>query len=287
MPLELDSVRETGSGDLLTRVGTRVRAARRAAKLSRRSLSEQSGVSQRYLAQLEAGGGNISIALLDRVAGALGLHLTHLCAPDGQPDDVAELFARASSQTQADVLRLLGAPVRDRAARLCLIGLRGAGKSTLGARLGAALDVEFVELNQVIEALAGMNVAEIMALYGPDGYRRLEADALEHVRANHSRVILAAAGGIVEDQSGFARLKAGFHTIWLRASPQDHMERVLAQGDTRPMAGNPTAMADLMAILTSREARYAEADAQLNTSDSDPEHTLTALTSLVLDRAIL
>lgn len=264
---------------LLLRVGERVRKARRAAGLSRRSLSDQSGVSQRYLAQLEGGSGNISISLLNRVATALNLPLETLVATDESP--LPTLFQAADPATQAQVMALLQPAVSDRAERICLIGLRGAGKSTLGAAVSQALNIPFLELNDVIAQAAGMPVAEIMALYGAEGYRRLEADAVEQVITGHNRLILAAAGGIVGDGQVYKRLLERFHTIWLRAAPDDHMNRVRAQGDTRPMAGNPRAMIELTAILKSREDLYARANAALETSGKSLDTSTRELADLI------
>lgn len=276
---------------LMQQVGARARALREARGLSRRVLSDLSGVSPRYLAQLEAGAGNISIALLNRVAQALDAPITaFLEAPEGGAEvaRVATLFAAADTGTQAQVLHLLSPQGQtDRAERLCLIGLRGAGKSTLGAALGARLGLPFIELNRQIEARAGMAIPEIMALYDVDGYRRLEADALEDITRCETRVILAVAGGIVGNAETYAALRARFHTVWLRATPEDHMARVRAQGDTRPMAGNPEAMAQLRAILRQRAPLYARADAVLDTSGKDVATTCDALAGLVAARRFL
>lgn len=273
------------------RLGSRVRDARRKAGISRRTLSDLCGVSQRYLAQLEGGTGNVSISLLDRVAQALNRPLDsfltdHVTSSD-RPVRLDALFHAADADTQARVLALLGAPLPTRSSRVCLTGLRGAGKSTLGAAVGRLLDIPFCELNEVIARAAGMPVGEIMALYGAEGYRRLEADALEQVIAEHDRLILAVAGGIVGDEAVYERLLEKFHTIWLRATPDDHMARVRAQGDMRPMAGNPSAMADLTAILTSRAAQYARAEAELYTSDCTPEAARDALAQLIRDRGFI
>jgi len=158
------------------------------------------------------------------------------------------------------------APASLRAQRICLIGLRGAGKSTLGRLAGEALGLPFVELNREIEEQSGMPVDEVMALYGQEGYRRLEAQALERIVQTSDALVLAVAGGIVAEPRTYAFLLRHFHTIWLRATPEEHMMRVRAQGDERPMAGNPKAMDELRSILTSREALYARAEAQVNTS---------------------
>lgn len=272
---------------LMARVGERVRFARERKGIPRRVLSETSGVSPRYLAQLESGEGNISIGLLMRVAVALGHRIEWLVGEDdpwaSDALRVADLFRAADARTQGAVLRALSDAPDDhaRAQRLCLIGLRGAGKSTLGQRLGADLAVPFVELNREIENIGGMAVDEIMALYGQEGYRKLEADALDRVIATHDRMILAVAGGIVAEPSTYNRLLARFHTVWLKASAEEHMERVRAQGDERPMAGNPEAMAQLKTILRAREVLYERAHAQLDTAGAREEDSLAALRALV------
>ena len=253
---------------LLAQVGERVLAARKALGLSRRELSEQSGVSPRYLAQIEGGDGNVSIGLLKKVATALGQPLEALLQEDVEAAEVALRYRTADAATKAHVRRLLDPDqARDlKGERICLIGLRGAGKSTLGPLLAADLGLPFLELADAIERNAGMPTAEIIALYGQDGYRQLEAAALEEIVAGHDRLVLAAAGGVVEDSAAFDILLKRFHTVWLKASPIEHMERVRAQGDTRPMAGNPQAMRQLMQILKAREASYARADLQFDTA---------------------
>ena len=264
----------------LLKLGRRVRAARAAAAMSRRRLSEISGVSQRHLAQLEAGVGNISIVLLKRVAEALSARIEDLIgdgrAPDAEIETFAKLFCAASDERRRKALEVLepdGAGSA-RARRIALIGLRGAGKSTLGRLSAGALDAPFVELNAEIAKTSGMPVAEVMALYGQEGYRRLERQALEQIAAAHETVVLAVAGGVVSEPDTFSYLLRRFHTIWLKAKPEEHMARVRNQGDTRPMAGNPAAMDELKAILVSRESLYARAQAQVDTSGRTVEESL-------------
>ncbi len=284
---------DTEAQDLSARVGARVRRARQLRGIPRRVLSENSGVSPRYLAQLEAGEGNISIGLLHRVARALDHKIEWLIGEDDPWDSdapqVAELFRQASDEVKDTILRLLRPqPAGDaRANRICLIGLRGAGKSTLGAMLSTRLDLPFVELTTLIEEMAGMPLSEVMAFYGQEGYRNLEAQALDRVVLAHDRLVLAVAGGIVAEPSTYTTLLGRFHTVWLRASPTEHMERVRAQGDERPMAGNPEAMEQLKCILASREALYGRADAQLDTSGQSLESSLEELQHLVADQGFL
>ncbi len=287
------SAEDRAVSDLMARVGRRVREARKRLGIARRRLSEISGVSPRYLAQIEAGEGNMSIALLQRVALALDTRIDWLISPNdvgnGDALRIAELFRSAPTEVQHQILNALSvhstAPTR--AGRICLVGLRGAGKSTLGKLAGAALRVPFLELNREIEAQSGMAVQEVIALYGPEGYRKLEAQAIEHVIAAHDRIILAVAGGIVEDANTYGMLLGRFHTIWVRTSPDEHMTRVRAQGDERPMAGNPEAMEQLKTILRARDAQYSRADAQLQTSGQTVERSLTGLLRIVRERRFL
>lgn len=284
---------DAGGETLLARVGERVRAARERHGLSRRALSAKSGVSQRYLAQLEAGDGNISIALLHRVARALDHRIEWLLGEEDPWQSevlrVSELFRLADTATRQQVLALLqpGSSADQRACRLCLIGLRGAGKSTLGAALGQRLGVPFVELNRVIEEQSGMPINELIAFFGQEGYRRLEAEALSRVIATHESVVLAVAGGIVADPETFARLVQRFHTVWVKASPEEHMDRVKAQGDLRPMAGNPEAMSQLQALLRARDTLYAQAEAVLETSGKSVAQSLDELAALVAAEGFL
>jgi XRE family transcriptional regulator, aerobic/anaerobic benzoate catabolism transcriptional regulator len=253
-------------------VGDRVRKARERKGITRKRLSELSQVSQRYLAQLEGGEGNISIALLHRVAAALDHRIEWLVCEDdpwsSEAAQIASLYGAATTSQRQRVLQILGPeqPSRLRRQRICLIGLRGAGKSTLGRILGESLDIPFVELNRDIEEQSGMPVNEVMALYGQEGYRRLERQALERIVAMTDCVVLAVAGGIVSEPETYNFLLRNFHTIWLKAMPEEHMHRVRTQGDERPMAGNPKAMEELNSILASREALYARAEATVNTS---------------------
>lgn len=284
---------EASVAALIARVGERVHAARKAKRFSRRELSERSGVSPRYLAQLEVGEGNISIGLLQRIALALERPIEALVGTDDAlNDDVSRLVARyrsADVATRERVLRVLDPQrLRERKAeRLCLIGLRGAGKSTLGALLGEAMDVPFIELNKEIERSAGIPVGETIALYGEEGYRKLEADTLNDIIATRERVVLAVAGGVVEKPVTFAEVLGRFHTVWLKADPAEHMARVRAQGDLRPMAGNPRAMEQLREIVVARETRYRQAEHHLDTSGRTVKASLAELRELIASQDIL
>ena len=263
-----------GSSDdaFVALVGERVRKARERKGITRKTLSELSRVSQRYLAQLEAGEGNISIALLRRVAVALDHRIEWLVSQEdpwaSEAAQLASLYSAATAAQRHRVMQILDPdrPMLLRSQRICLIGLRGAGKSTLGRLLSESLDVAFMELNADIEEQSGMPVEEVMALYGQEGYRRLERQALERIVSKTDCVVLAVAGGIVAEPETFNFLLRHFHAIWLKATPEEHMSRVRAQGDNRPMAGNPKAMEELNSILESRVALYRRAEATVNTS---------------------
>lgn len=284
---DTDTLVDCAADALLRRVGERVRRARERKGIPRRVLSERSGVSPRYLAQLEAGAGNISIGLLQRVATALDHRIEWLVGEeDPWTSDalrVARLFRVANSDVQQAVLEKLNTTesMTSRAQRVCLIGLRGAGKSTLGQLGGEALGVPFVELNRDIEDHSGMPIEEVMAFYGQDGYRNLEAQAVRRVIEKHDTLILAVAGGIVAEPETFELLLNHFHTIWIRTSPEEHMSRVREQGDERPMAGNAEAMEQLEAILSSREPLYEKAIAQIETSGRTVEQSVSDLVTVI------
>jgi len=284
---------DTEAAQLTARLAARIREARKARGLPRRVLSELSGVSPRYLAQLEAGEGNISVILLQRVARALDLKIEALVA-EGVPWDrdvgrVAALYRQAAPDVQDRVRVLLSQqnPGVLRAGRVCLLGLRGAGKTTLGRLAGEVLGLPFVELNKDIETETGMPLTEVMALYGIEGYRRLEADALERISLRHDRMILAVAGGIVAEPPTYARLLERFHTVWVRTTPAEHMQRVRAQGDLRPMQGNPAAMAQLKTLLEERAPLYARAEAQIDTSNRTPRSSLNDLMTVISSKGFL
>ncbi|HEX4365953.1 MAG TPA: helix-turn-helix transcriptional regulator [Rhodopila sp.] len=240
-------------------LGQRVRLLRARRGMTRRILAAQSGVSERYISAVESGTGNGSILLLRALAGALNVGLRALL------EDEAPAVATAS-------VRVPG--YRD---RIALIGLRGAGKSTLGSLLAGRLGVPFLELDQEIEREAGLGLGEIMELHGQPGFRRLERAVLDRLIATHPKAVIAAGGGIVAEADTFARLVETCLTVWVRAAPEDHMQRVIDQGDLRPMRDNRRSMADLRAILASREALYGRADVQIETTGRAVADTLAAL----------
>ena len=265
-----DSTAET---DFLEQLGQRVRTMRALRGMSRKVLAKVSGISERYIAQLESGKGNVSIVLLRRVSGAMGAHVEDLIpSSDPVPDwpVIRDLLRKASPAQLAQAREALSgatSPQRRPAfSGIALIGLRGAGKSTLGKRLAERIRWSFVELNKEIERQNGLSVAEIINLYGQEGFRRMEQAALGQLLARKELMVLATGGGIVSEPLTFDLILSSFYTIWVKAEPEEHMARVRGQGDLRPMAEDPSAMAELRNILLSREPLYARANAVVDTA---------------------
>jgi XRE family aerobic/anaerobic benzoate catabolism transcriptional regulator len=257
----------------LDQLGQRVRTMRALRGMSRKVLAKVSGISERYIAQLESGKGNVSIVLLRRVSNAMGAHLEDLIpAADPAPDwpVIRDLLRKATPAQIAqakDALAGHGAAAhRASFSGIALIGLRGAGKSTLGKILARKIGWNFVELNKEVEAQNGLSVAEIIALYGQEGFRRMEQAALNQLLARKELMVLATGGGIVSEPLTFDLILSSFYTIWLKAEPEEHMMRVRRQGDLRPMADDRSAMAELRNILVSREPLYARASATVDTA---------------------
>ena len=273
----------------LDQLGQRVRTMRALRGMSRKVLAKVSGISERYIAQLESGKGNVSIVLLRRVSNAMGAHLEDLIpsadpAPDWQV--VRDLLRKASPGQIAqakDILAGSSTATHRRAtfAGIALIGLRGAGKSTLGKLLAKNIGWSFVELNKEIERQNGLSVAEIIALYGQEGFRRLEQTALGQLLARKEPMVLATGGGIVSEPLTFDLILKSFYTIWLKAEPEEHMARVRKQGDLRPMADDRSAMAELRNILLSREPLYARASAVVDTAGLSVEAAAARLIEAV------
>src|SRR6202163_5084839 len=262
---------ETG---FLEQLGQRVRTMRALRGMARKGRAKVSGISERYIAQLESGKGNVSIVLLRRVSNAMGAHLEDLI-PAGEPSPewpvIRDLVRKATPNQIAqakDILAGQGASAKRRMsfAGIALIGLRGAGKSTLGRMLAKRIGWSFVELNKEIEAQNGLSVAEIIALYGQEGFRRMEQAAPGHLLARKELMVLATGGGIVSEPLTFDLILSSFYTIWVKAEPEEHMARVRGQGDLRPMADDRSAMAELRTILLSREPLYARASAVVDTA---------------------
>ena len=258
----------------LTALGERVRSLRARRGMTRRVLARASEVSERHLANLELGVGNASVLVLRQVSRALDCPLTELLGDESSQSPEWMLIRNLLQGRSEPELRkgrealaqLFGAPAADaRLQRIALIGLRGAGKSTLGRRLAEHLNVPFVELNQEIERVAGCSLSEIHNLLGSAAYRRYERRALEETIQLYPDAVIATPGGVVADPANFNLLLTHCYTVWLQASPEEHMARVMAQGDLRPMAGNREAMDDLKRILAERAAFYCKADAQVHT----------------------
>jgi XRE family aerobic/anaerobic benzoate catabolism transcriptional regulator len=258
---------------LLQALGARMRTLRARRGMTQRALSVRSGVSERYIAQFEAGEGNVSVLVLFRVGTALGVPLAELVAdratPPAELAAIHALLARLDPAKLATARRVLtdwlgqsADPLRG--SRIALVGLRGAGKSSLGQALAARRGVPFIELDREVERQSGMDLRDIFEMHGQDGFRRLERTALEAAIAQNSPMVLAAGGGIVSEEATFDLMLAHCRTVWVRTTPEEHMQRVVRQGDDRPMRDNGNAMADLRAILASREALYARADMVLD-----------------------
>jgi XRE family transcriptional regulator, aerobic/anaerobic benzoate catabolism transcriptional regulator len=267
---------------VLDRLAERVRTVRNGRGMSRKVLAHHAQVSERYLAQLEAGKGNISIMLLWRIAHALGVPVAALVEERERPLDAVlleNLLERLSPEQWADARSVLlarfgGSPGAKRRDRIALIGLRGGGKSTIGAPLARRLGAPFVELDREIEATSGMQLAQMFEMFGQETFRRAERQALEATLQTHDKFVLATGGGLVTEPGTFELLLASCLTVWVRADPDAHMSRVIAQGDLRPMA-------DLLAILKSREPLYATADVILDTSGKTVNESVEELAQLV------
>jgi XRE family aerobic/anaerobic benzoate catabolism transcriptional regulator len=281
---------------LLVALGERVRNLRARRGMTRRAVSLASEVSERHLANLEYGIGNASILVLQQVALALDASVAELAGDISASSPewlmIRELLKGRDESELRQARIALGAlfgagfeggaddPARGR--RIALIGLRGAGKSTLGQMLADALDVPFIELSRAIEKTAGCSIREIHDLYGSNAYRRYERRALdETLRLHTDAVVIATPGGIVSEPATFNQLLTRCTTVWLQAAPEEHMARVAAQGDTRPMAASREAMDDLRRILAGREAFYAKADLVLDTSGKTVAHSFTRLRALL------
>ena len=279
-----------GGDEYLSLVGNRVRELRARRGMTRKILARDSRVSERYLAQLESGEGNISILLLRQIAQALDTPVESLVLAGAEP---SVEFVRTSeflrglrpeelARARDLLLREFGGVDADaRSSRVALIGLRGAGKSTLGAMLAEKLDVPFIELDRLIEQESGVPLGVIFDLYGQSGFRRLERRCLDEVIERFPKFVLATGGSLVSEPGTFDRLLTACFTVWLRATPEDHMQRVIAQGDKRPMADNREAMTDLERILVGREKLYGQADVTLHTSGFTLAENFEKLTSAV------
>jgi len=270
---------------LLREIGRVIRGARAKQGMTRKMLAKHTGMSERFIAQMESGDGNPSILSLDAIARGLNLDLFDLLPPVAPeearrralvhlrqlPVDEVKAFLQAFSYPGAVPLPSA------RGKRIALVGLRGAGKSTLGAMLAERIGMQFIELDKIIEQEHGAPVATLFDVYGQATFRRYEREVLTRLVATNSAAVIATAGGIVADESTFAQLLDQTHVIWLQASPAEHMQRVMEQGDFRPMGQNSDAMNDLVAILDARAPDYGRSHARLDTSRSSLESCVNEL----------
>jgi XRE family transcriptional regulator, aerobic/anaerobic benzoate catabolism transcriptional regulator len=271
--------------DFLRALGVRIRELRSRRGMTRKMMAHESDVSERHLAQLELGDGNISIVLLRRIATALNVSLADLFTAEGAASDAKHSILDLLERLPAQQLKMVavrltkefGATPKDRHSRIALIGLRGAGKSTLGVKLAQALKAPFIELDREIAKEAGMDLSEIFSLYGQSGYRRIEQRVLERILGEYPRAVLSVGGGVVSEKETYDRLLGSCFTVWVKAKPEDYMARVMAQGDFRAMAENDEAMEDLRHILEAREPFYRKADLHLETSGDSAEQSFLKL----------
>ncbi len=281
-----ESVREQ---EFLHFLGKRVREFRSRRGMTRKMVSQESEVSERHLAQLELGEGNVSIVLLRRISVALGVSLAELFAPgvgeQAERHKIEAFLARLPKHRVEEVasrlIREFGEEESSRRKRIALIGVRGAGKSTLGARLAKEIKRPFIELDSEIEKETGMPLSEIFSLYGQSGYRAIERRTLSRALAEVDTAVFSVGGGIVSEKDSFESLLSHCYTIWIKAQPDELMERVIAQGDLRVMAGNDRALEDLRQILDAREPLYRKADLCLDTSSHTAGESFAELKSLL------
>jgi XRE family transcriptional regulator, aerobic/anaerobic benzoate catabolism transcriptional regulator len=269
--------------------GERVRGERARRGMSRKLLASHAGVSERYLTQLESGKGNVSVVLLRHIAAALGLPMVRLFEEAPESPELA-LVREFVSRLSPDQLREAYASLtttfaseqdRGRSRRIALVGLRGAGKTTLGSALAREVGVAFIELDRRIETIAGTSLGSIIELYGQQAYRRYELQALQELLATEPEFVVATGGSIVSESATFELLLRNCFTAWIRTTPEEHMARVLAQGDLRPMAGSQQAMDDLRRILEERSDLYRRADVTLDTTGRDATECMAELARMV------
>jgi XRE family aerobic/anaerobic benzoate catabolism transcriptional regulator len=274
----------------LAAIGREVRKNRAKRGMTRRQLAQASATSERYLAQIESGAGNPSASVLRAIAQALDLPTAALLPEHGartaELGAILDLLAQVPEKELPALVKDIEARVVvrsgvDRARRIALVGLRGAGKSTLGRMLAQHLGWPFIELDRRVEEDYGASIPDLIEMAGTATFRRQERGALERVIAEHDAAIITTAGGIVSNLETYALLLRHTHTVWIKARPEEHMSRVMAQGDFRPMAQNRQAMADLVAILEARRADYARAEAEVSTSGDAVEQSFTKLLRIV------
>ena len=281
--------RELDKDLLLSALGTRVRALRLQAGLTVKDFAERAALSTRFVHQLEGGAANISIAGLARVATALGRSVHELIPPASNDDSLSAEIWRLRSDSSSDDLDDLRQWLESRKGRkakprfIALIGLRGAGKSTIGPMLAKRLKSEFVELDKRVEEAAGMSLGEIFATHGEAYYRKLERESILGLFANGG-CVLAPGGSVVVDVESWELIKRRCFTVWLHATPNEFMRRMRRQGDTRPMQGRPSAMDELRALLARREPLYAESHLEVRTTDKSPRQVVAQIAKAAATR---
>ena len=280
---------EAADAEFIRALGRRVREGRARRGISRKTLALNAGVSERYLAQVENGETNPSVMVLRHISTALGFSLMELLDAQQESTEyrLIQRFLEQLSPSRLEdallcLMREFGKEDASRRKRIALVGLRGAGKSTLGRALAGELAVPFVELNSAIEAEAGMSLNEVFSLYGQPGFRRLERRCLDNFITENESAVITVGGGIVSEAETFNLLLMNCFTVWVKATPEEHMSRVVAQGDFRPMEGNTEAMEDMRRILVAREPLYSKADFTLDTTGRPPEECLKHLRHAVV-----
>jgi len=287
--------KKTAVADALKLLGDRVRQARARRGMTQKQLARDSGISERYLAQIEGGTGNISVLVLRQLAKALNVSVDVLLWEGPEPPvewtHTVEFLRRLSLDKLKLARQILlhqfgGVDPAARHRRISLIGLRGAGKSTLGAALAERLEMPFLELDRVIEQESGLTLNLIFDFRGQAGFRELERKCLEAVLQRYPCFVLATGGSLVSEPGTFERLLSSCFTVWVRASAEEHMQRVIAQGDMRPMANNRDAMSDLKRILAERETLYSKADIEIQTAGREFEESLDLLMQALRDTPV-
>jgi XRE family aerobic/anaerobic benzoate catabolism transcriptional regulator len=285
--LAVNTLTEDCKDPFLIALGERLKLLRARRGLTRKALAQLAEVSERHVANVESGVGNASIQFLRQLCAVLNCSLAEMTGDEttSTPDwlMIREVLRGRNeaelAQARTALADLFESPVSEisRRQRIALIGLRGAGKSSLGRLLAAQLHTPFIELSTQIEQLAGCGIAEIHALYGQNAYRRYEQRAIEDVVRHYPQAVIATPGGIVSEPATYKLLLSHCYTVWLKAEPEEHMDRVLAQGDKRPMSGNREAMEDLKRILESRTQFYSKADKTVDTSGLTSEQAYSQL----------
>lgn len=295
LPRRRETRKPRPSHDPLKSLGDRVRQVRARRGMTRKQLARDSGVSERYLAEIESGKGNISVLVLRQLAEALNLPVDVLLYEGAEPPvelvHTVEFLRRLSLDDLKIARQMLlhqfgGVDPAARHRRIALIGLRGAGKSTLGAALAQRLEMPFLELDRLIEQVSGLTLDLIFDFHGQAGFREFERKCLEEVLQRNPCFVLATGGSLVSEPGTFERLLSSCFTVWVRTSPEEHMQRVIAQGDMRPMSNNRDAMSDLQRILAEREVLYSKADIQVDTAGHSVEESLQMLIQSLRDTPV-